>query len=150
MQEGEIRKNAFTKANLHNLQILQNKVMRLQAKCGYATPVRELLKKTDSLSINQLIAYTSIMTIFKIKQFREPLYLARRLGFTNNARGGAQRRRHDNVQIDFNSARGREGILYRGAKLWNSLDHHLKNEVSMKTFKQELRKWVLNNIPALP
>ena len=150
MQEGEIRKNAFTKANLHNLQILQNKVMRLQAKCGYATPVKELLKKTDSLSINQLIAYTSIMTIFKIKQFKEPLYLARRLGFMNNERGGAQRRRHNINQINFNSARGREGLLYRGEKLWNSLDQQLKTEENIKIFKQELRKWVLDKIPALP
>ena len=50
MEEGETRKHAFTKANLHNLQILQNKVMRLIAKCGY-----------------QIIAHTSLVTIFRVK-----------------------------------------------------------------------------------
>ena len=89
------------------------------------------------------------MSIFKIKQFREPLYLARRLGFTNNE-GGGVRRRHDITQIDFTKARGREGFLYRGAKLWNSLDQQLKTEENVKAFKQELRKWVLSKIPALP
>ena len=67
MEEGETHKHAFTKANLHNLQILQNKAMRLIAKCGYKTPVVELLRKTDFLSVNQIIAHTSLVTIFCVK-----------------------------------------------------------------------------------
>ena len=88
------------------------------------------------------------MSIFKIKKFKEPLYLASRLGFNNE--GVGVRRRYDITQINFIKARGREGFLYRGAKLWNSLDQQLKTEENVKTFKQELRKWVLNKIPALP
>ena len=104
------------------------------------------------MSINQLVAYTTIITIFKIKSFREPLYLARRLGFTNGQRDGilTQRRHHDITKIDFKLARGRESFLYQGSKLWNSLDLPLKMEENIKIFKQKLREWILNRIPALP
>ena len=70
-----------SKENLHNLQILQNKVMRLIAKCGYETTVVELLRKTDFLSLNQIIAHTSLVTIFRVKKSGEPLYPANQLGF---------------------------------------------------------------------
>ena len=41
--------------------------MRLITKCGYETPVVELLHKTDFLSVNQIIAHTSLVTIFRVK-----------------------------------------------------------------------------------
>ena len=150
MEEGDTRKHVFTKANLHNLQILQNKVMRLIAKCGYETPVVELLGKIEFLSVNQIIAHTSLVTIFHVKKSGEPVYLANRLGFTQplNQNIGGSRRQNINC-VNFRLDRGREGLLYHGSKLWNLLDIHLKNETSIAAFKKKSRNCVLENFPAL-
>ena len=154
MQEGDTRQNAFTKANLLNLQFLQNKVMRMITGSGYNTPVKELLQKTNSFSVNQLIVYKTLTAIFKIKRSGEPRYLANRLGFEKqqNNNGGiiAHRRLYDITNIDFRLARGRESLLYRGCKLWYSLDLTLKVEGSLIIFKQRLRDWILTEIPPLP
>ena len=121
--------------------------MRLMTGSGYDTPVIELLQKTNSFSVNQLIAYKTITTIFKIKQSGEP-----RFEKQQNINGGiiAHRRLYDITNIDFRLARGRESLLYRGCKLWNSLDITLKVEGSLKIFKQKLREWILTEIPPLP
>ena len=68
--------------------------MCLIAKCGYETPVVELLRKTEFLSVNQIIAHTSLVTIFHVKKSGEPVYLANRLGFTQplNQNIGGRRR----------------------------------------------------------
>ena len=73
------------------------------------------------LSVNQLIAYSVITTLFKIKQSKEPLYLANRLGFINNSntRGRSGHRQHD-INIDFCLATSREGFMYQAGKCWNS------------------------------
>ena len=54
------RNNSFTKTNLLSLQVLLNKVLRLQLGQGYDTPVSQLLADSNTLSVNQLVAYTTI------------------------------------------------------------------------------------------
>ena len=128
--------------------------MRLIVRCGYGTPVTELLQKTNSFSLNQLIAYRTLTTVFKIKKSGEPRYLAKQLGFDRqqDANSGilAHRRRHDITTVDYSLAGGREGLLYRGSKLWNSLDLTLKMEGRVGMFKKRLREWILAEIPPLP
>ena len=63
-----LRNNSFTKGNLHSLQVLLNKVLRLQTGLGYDTPIAQLLEESKMLSVNQLVAYTTISTVYKIKQ----------------------------------------------------------------------------------
>ena len=104
MQEGETQQSAFTKANLRNLQVLQNKVMRLINRSGYDTPVRKLLQNTNSLSVKKLIKYKTLTTIIKIKKSCQPRYLANRLGFERqqDVNGGilAHIRLYDITNID--------------------------------------------------
>ena len=84
------------------------------------------------------------------KKSGEPVYLANWLGFTQplNQNIGGRRRQNINC-VNFRLAWGREGLLYHGSKLWNSLDIHLKNKPSITAFKKKSRNWVLENIPAL-
>ena len=52
MRDTETRFNAFTKANLQALQVLQNKLLRMISSSTYDTPVTQLLQMTGSVSIN--------------------------------------------------------------------------------------------------
>ena len=131
LQAGDRRNTCFTRANLHMLQVLQNKVMRLLARRGYETPVTELLAETNMLSVNQLIAYTTVMTIFKVKKSGEPSYLADRLKV-----GQQHYRRAEHITVNYNLSMARECFFYRGAKLWNLLPDNLKNQNSVTTFKK--------------
>ena len=112
--------------------------MRLINRSGYDTLVRELFQNTNSLSVsvNKLIAYNTLTTIFKIKKSCQPRYLANRLGFERqqDVNGGilAHRRLYDITNIDFRLAWGRESLLYCGAKLWNLLDLTLRMEGSFR------------------
>ena len=101
------------------------------------------------MSINQIVAHTTLMSIFKIKNSGEPKYLAERLGLKSGGANLGLRNSFD-IQIDFKKALGREGMLYRGSKLWNSLNNSLKTEVKLSTFKKLTKIWVRENIPVKP
>ena len=127
--------------------------MRLLTKKGYDTHIADLFSETEFLSVNQLIAYTTLITIFKIKRAGEPKYLAERLGFIGKQRTGtgivAQRNQSD-IHINFRLACSREGMIYQGSKLWNSLDGPLKTEENVRIFKKLTKAWIKQHIPLIP
>ena len=151
MQDGDTRHCSFTQASLRALQQIHNKLLRLLLGHGYETPTLQLLEESNMLSVNQLIAYSVITTLFKIKQSKEPLYLANRLGFINNSntRGRSCDRQHD-INIDFRLATSREGFMYQAGKCWNSLPLDLKLEIRGKVFKTRLHEWIKLNIVPIP
>ena len=46
-----------TKEDMRKMQVLQNSDMRIMSRSKYETPTITLLKKTNQLSIHQLVAY---------------------------------------------------------------------------------------------
>ena len=77
LQETNTRHNSFTKANLNALQILENKILRLLTGGNYDTPIKDMLEDSNLLSVNQLIAFSIITTVFKIQKSNKPVYLAK-------------------------------------------------------------------------
>ena len=136
MGETETRQTSFTKANLRNLQVLQNKVLRLMTDSGYNTPTSEFLNKSEMLSCVHNISLS-----FKIKKSQKPRYVAKRFGFLKR-QGNAN-------NIYFKLSRSREVMDYQGSKLLNSLDPSPKMETNEKRFKKNVKKWILNEIPQI-
>ena len=143
------RNHSFTKQNLHSLQILQNKVLRLLTGKGYDTHIVDLLSEAKMLSVNQLIAYTTIVSIHNIKKVGEPIYLANKLAANRNQVIELRQRQH-NIQVNFNKARGREGFLYRGRLLFNALPISIQSEERTYHFKKLTKQYILEHIPAIP
>ena len=139
-QEGETRNNSFTQSHLRSLQTLQNKILRLLSGLKYETPTVQLLEKTKMLSVNQLVAYTTMMIVFKVHDSSEPVYLAKRLKINAGGR----------ININFNLSRAREGFMYRAAKSFSSLPTEIKTESKIRIFKTKLKEWIKSNIPAIP
>ena len=139
------RNHSFTKMHLHSLQLLQNCVCRLLTGHKYDTPITVLLNDSGMLSVNQLVAFSTITTVFKIKQSGEPVYLAQKL-----KQQQGRDLRHRDIRINFNLARAREGFLYRGKILFNALPHSIQMENRVGRFKKLMKKWIKEFIPAVP
>ena len=153
MDEGNRRSTAFTKQHCRILQILENKVLRIITGRGYDTPISQLLEESGQLSVHQHVAYHTLLTIFKVMKTGEPGYLAGRLGVTREEvqldRVGARRRQHD-IRLEYSKSISREGTLYRGKRLWNTLPVNLRTSRSIASFKRGVKSWIKENIPVTP
>ena len=80
---------SITKEDLRKLQVLQNKIMRIESGYDYETPTEQLLQKCNQLSVHQQIAYHSICQLKKMIISEEPKYHIIR--FTNNKEKNIER-----------------------------------------------------------
>ena len=152
MDENTRRSTSFTRQHCKILQILENKVLRIITGHGYDTPVSQLLQESGQLSVHQQIAYHTLLTLFKVVKTGQPGYLAARLGVahdTQQERVGARRRQHD-IRLEYTKSISREGTLYRGKILWNSLPVNLRTIGSIASFKRRVKVWIKENISIIP
>ena len=109
--EIENKRTSMSKKDMHKLQALQNKALRLIHGTDRSESTENLLKRTDSLSVHQLAAYHTLLQAFKIKNSGLPTYHSRMLfGAPNvegyNSRSGATTR------VNFNLSLGRGYFFY--------------------------------------
>ena len=76
MDDENRRFHGFSKEDNRRLQVLQNKVMRLKSGTDYKTSTEDLIKLCKELSVQQVTAYHTLMTVFKAVKFGKPCYLA--------------------------------------------------------------------------
>ena len=141
---------ADTKEDSRKLQVLQNIVMRILTGSKRRTPTEVLLKKTNSLSVHQSIAFQTIVLMRKILNSSKPTHLAAKL-LSQMKHDNVLRKQEGNVVVpryQLNSSRA--GFLYRAAKLFNSLPTNIKLEVNIHRFKNDVRTWVIQNIKVKP
>ena len=75
--------SSFTKSDNKKLQVLQNSLNRMLTESDNNTPTEELLEKSDSLSIQQMIALQTLTMACNIIKTGKPTYLAERLKIRN-------------------------------------------------------------------
>ena len=143
------RYQSFTVKDNNNLQVLQNKLNRMLLHAERNTPTEKLLKDTDSISIQQLIAYHSAVLAYKVVNSGKPQYLAQKLrqrkeGMVLRGRLGSLEQSNKTLSIS------KEGFLYRAACIMNKLDDSLRNETKLERFKTGVRIWVKKNIKTKP
>ena len=139
---------SFTMKDNNNLQVLQNKLNRLLLDADNNTPTSELLHKTGSLSIHQMIAYQTAITAHKVSKSGKPSYIAAKLkvkeSHQNTRQGGTL------VTPSYSKNITREGFIYRGANVLNKLNKSLRTETKLEKFKTGLKDWVKANIAIKP
>ena len=98
-----------------------------------------MFDKIAWLTVNQLIAYHTLITVYRVRKTQEPEDLALMLSRDN----------HNGHIILKNTQLGlyRNSFVFRGSLLWNKLPPMLRNETKLIKFKKCLRNWVLENIP---
>ena len=152
MDDTHRRSHSFSKGDCRKLQVMQNKILRL--KCGIANrniPTNDLLDATGDMSVHQLGANQTLGTVFRILRSGKPEYLADKLKMKTPLEDNIFPSRHMfNIQIQYNLSVSKSRFLYRGSRLWNMLQMVLKTETRIKTFKQEVKKWILGRISRRP
>jgi hypothetical protein len=125
--------------NLKDIQILQNKAARTVSHSPPRAPRVQMFKKLDWLTVNQLVSYHSLISVFKIRKTKEPEYLSSFL--SNDSRYGKIMFEKIDLKVATKS------FVFRGSEGWNSLPLSLKNCQKIGEFKPKLRKWIKENVP---
>lgn len=131
-------------SNLKDLQIAQNKVIKVLFNYDYLTSTKTLYQKTGLMNLKQIYVYKTCLLIRKI------LDGTIHSEITFNTKSKFQRmklRNADHLALRFPRTRyGTQNLMHDGAKLYNNLPKTLKDTKTFKTFKSKLKSHVTNNI----
>ena len=130
---------------LNALQTLQNRAARLVTKSGWYTPSSTMLLQVGWLSVRQMIAYHSLVLMYKTKMEKKPAYMYSkictpfnmntRLADTNGIKGIRR----------FKSNIAKQSFLPRTILQWNSLPPDIRSSLTLTKFKFKLKPWVKQN-----
>ena len=127
-----------SKAEINQLQIQQNRA----AHCVLTLPPRTsrtvLYDKLGWLTVQQLIAYHTMITVYRVREKKEPEHLDSFLT-------------RDNVYWNIIVQKSklvlyRNSFVYRGSTLWNNLPKELRKVSQIGAFKTRLKTWVKENV----
>ena len=82
-----------------------------------------------------------MITVFKVRQTKEPEYLAKCL--CRESRLGTNRIIVENPKLEL----VKKSFTYRGSVQWNSLPPDLRVDQKLGNFKKTMKKWIVENIP---
>ena len=150
MEDQQVNKTSITKKDMKQLQVLQNKTMRIQTKDDYRTPTSILLKKTNQLSIHQMVAYYTAVQVYNIFNTKEPKYHYHRLFGSSEEENPPESRSRNHRRVDFKLSLARGSFFYQGSRLWAAIPQNLKNIQNQQVFKKECKKWISRNIKVNP
>ena len=125
------RFQSYTMKDNYKLQVLQNNLNRVLLNAKYDTPTEVLLKETNSLSVQQMIAYQSAVLAHKIINSGKPSYIADRMQRIEaglDLRGSKGKIRLVKRKL----AITKEGFIYRASVILNNVDEDLRNEINIK------------------
>ena len=128
--------------------LLQNKVNRLITGANNRTSTSELLDMTDSLSIQQMIGYQTLVMAYKILDSKKPVYLANRIYKKTNSTNLRNSKYVNQPKLKLSLTS--EGFVARGQALMNRLDATIREEKCLNVFKSMTRQWVKKNIQVKP
>ena len=119
--------------------LLQNKAAQIVSHFPPRTSRTELYDKVQWLTVNQLILYHTLLTIFKVRKNNEPECLASKL--KNDTRTG-----HiliPNMKLGL----AQNAFTIRGSASWNYLPENIRNQLKIGAFKKLTKLWIADNIP---
>jgi len=127
---------------LNQLQIAQNRAMRVILHCDRYTKVECMRDALQFMSIKQRLYYNVCIFIFKI--LRNMLPLRDRLEIIDNER---ETRQMGNIKIKFRKTKSaQKSMFYEGIKIYNALPTEIKNSERLESFKRILKTYVTVNV----
>ena len=130
---------------LSALQTLQNRAARIVTKSSWFTPSSVMLMQVGWLNVRQMIAYHSLVLIFKTRQDRRPVYLYNQVSRSFNRNTRLAETNGINSQRRINSNLGKMSFLPRSVEQWNKLPPDIRSLSNILKFKAALKSWVKQN-----
>ena len=127
------------KGDMQDLQILQNRAAQHVLRLPRRSHRNEMFDRLDWMTVNQLVFYHTVITVFKIRQTGEPEYLAEHVQ-NDNFRGSL-------IVPATNLTLAKKSFCYRGGDSWISLPSTIRNIKKVIPFKRALKRWTMDNIP---
>ena len=122
--------------DMKDLQVMQNKAAQVVTNSPPRAERSPMFDKLQWLTVNQLVFYHSVMTVFKIRVNKEPEYLADII---------CKDSRILIPNLDLTLARYSFSI--RAAENWNTIPLKIRSNLKIGFFKKLAKKWVLDNVP---
>ena len=125
--------------HIRDIQVLQNKAARIVCHAPPRGSRNAMFDKLQWMTVNQLISYHTLLTVFKVRTSGQPEYLAKFL--QDSSRSGRILRYNTDLSLAMKS------FTYRGSALWNDLPYSVRNSEKIGNFKKMLRTWIFSKIP---
>lgn len=127
--------------DLNQLQIQQNKVMRIVLNCSRETSVASMLDDLKWLNVRQLINYNVLFLIYKITKDLMPVYLSENITYIRDYHNINLRSR-DNIKLpSYTKTISQNNIYYKGVKMYNEMPMDIKQN-NINKFKKLLKIYV--------
>ena len=111
-----------------------DKVLRSLTGLPRETPVHQLLQESGYLSVQQLTAYHTLSTLYKIMQNKEPAYI-----FDTISKHTSDRIRAPTpFQPRYKLSTSRQSFIYQAQKLINLLPDSITRSVNVAVFKKSV------------
>lgn len=126
--------------NLCDLQITQNKLIKVLFSYDYLTPTEKIYKETKILNIKQLYIYNTCILIRKIlnKEIHTQITFSR-----NSEHQRIKLRNSNNLRLPCPRTNyGKRNILYEGAQYYNKLPKTIRDTASQQLFKMKLKPYI--------
>lgn len=133
-----------SKSNIAQLQIAQNKIIKLLFHYPYLTPSDKVYKETKLMNIKQLYNYTTCILIRKILDKK----IHTEISFESKGqlhKYATRRASHLPILPKTRTKSGKKMIVFEGAKLYNNLPKQVKTLKNFTMFKSRLYNHILYN-----
>ena len=131
---------------LSAIQVQQNRAARMVCKLPWRTRTNTLLNQMGWMTVRQMVAFYSLMTLFKTRKSGQPSYIHNLISLPFNIKtrlactGGIRDPRNLQSRI------GMSSFIPRTISLWNSLPEGIRMEESPAIYSTKLRAWVKENV----
>jgi hypothetical protein len=125
-----------TEEKIRDLQIIQNRAMRLILKKGPRTSVEWMLSTLQMMSVKQRV--NTLVLIYKMKNSMLPKYMSDEVQLNRKVAEKVLRNRLPK----YNKSCTQNTMWHNGLKLFNELPPQTKNLTNIKAFKKAVETWL--------
>lgn len=129
--------------HLNQLRTLQNKAIKFMYKLSYLEPTINLYVPNNLLDINNLYKYRICIYIFSI--IHKEKHSSVILTYNNNIHTHHTRQENNLTLINIHSNVGKKSVHFLGIKTYNQLPTKLKEIKTISTFKNKLKKFLIDH-----
>lgn len=138
----------LNKTQVNQLQLLQNKAMRIILGCNRRTHVQSLLQTLQWWPVETQLRYHALIFIYKILNNLLPIYLRNNLCFVKD-KHSYNTRTCENLYV--NKTRLKQtmsAFFFKGFISYNAIPNDIKSKANLLAFKRALKAHINNNMLA--